>query len=295
MRALLPVLAVAVATAGCAGAAMPTIRVGKIDSEKSCTLYRMTAGRHREAGATDGYAAAYASETSWISYLVRDCADNFASLRISLQAALAASGKLAVVPGAAGGSYVVSGRISDVGGSATTGSAADGGFSASSSSMVVNMDVALRDASGRIVYGGLITKSLEIGSAMETQGLSSGTSRSGQALYTELQHEVALAVARTVAFRIEPLRVTGVSGSRIQLNYGAPLLRLGTMVQVTAPSGAIIRYNVTGAGQGSAQADYYGGAPAGEATPGSTAIVIEQEDPAANGRRFEKTDLPGQP
>jgi hypothetical protein len=294
MRAAL-LLFVGAAIAAPANAGVPTVRIGKIDSEKECTLYQMTSGRHREAGAVDTYGAAYASETSWTSYLVRDCVDNFASLRTSLQAALASSGKLAVVSGASGGGYVVSGRISDVSGggpAAPAQSTPNGGFSVSSSNMFVNMDVTLRDASGRIVYGGLLTKKLETGFSMETQGLSSSSSQSGQAVYTELQHQVALAVARIVAFKIEPMRVTSANGHHIQLDYGAPLLQLGTMIQVTAPNGTIVRYTVTGAGQGSAEADYYGGGDASNVVSGSVAGVIESDDPVANARRFEKVDLP---
>lgn len=291
MRAMLAI-GVALAVAAPVEAALPTVRVARIDSARSCTLYQMSAGRHREASAVDAYGAAAASETSWMTYLVRDCVDNFASLRTSLQAALAASGKLAVVPG--GGSYVVSGRISDVsgGGPAAPAQRAPGGsFAISSSGMLVNMDVTVRDAAGRIVFGGLLTKRLETGFSMATRGLSSSSSESGDAVYTELQHEVALAVARLVAFRIEPLRVTGGGARRIQLNYGAPLLALGTMVQVTAPDGSIVRYTVSGAGQGSAQADYYGG-DADRVVPGSPAIVIESDDPAADARRFDRVDLP---
>jgi hypothetical protein len=283
----------AAATLPSAANALPTVRVGPIDSAKSCTLYQLTSGRHREAGAIDAYGAAYASEDSWSSYLVRDCVSHFASIRTSLQAALASSGKLAVVPG--GGAYVVSGRISDVsgGGPAAPAEINPGGtYAISSSSMFVNMDVTVRDAAGRAIYGGLLTKRIETGSSMQTSGLQTSSSQSGEAVYTELQHQVALAVARLVAFRIVPLQVTSVDGQYIQLNYGAPLLQLGTMVQVTTPDGAIVRYNVTGAGQGSARAAYYGGNDGAHVVPGSTAIVIESDDPAANARRFDKVDLP---
>ncbi len=275
-------------------AAVPSIRIGRIESEKRCQLYQETAGRHREVGVATGYGAAYASETRWVSFLVRDCVDNFASLRLSLQAALAASGKLAVVPGTGAARYVVSGRISDVsgGGPAVPTQRPPGGdYAVSSSTMTVNMDVTLQDASGRIVYGGLLTKQLETGFSMETRGLATESSRSGQALYTELQHQVALAVARVVAFRIEPLRVTAASPQRVELNYGSPLLQLGQMVQVTAPNGAIVRYTITGAGPASAQADLYGGNAAAVA-PGAEAIVIENEEAAAHARRFERVDLP---
>ena len=225
---------------------------------------------------------------------MRDCVDHFASLRTSLQAALAASGTLAVVPGATGGAYVVSGRLSDAAGTATTVSSGAPGsaMGLSSAATQVSMDVTVRDGSGRIVHGALITKRLETSGGMTTPGLTSANARSAEATYAELQQQVALAVARNVAFAIEPLRVTAVTGSGIQLNYGAPLLQLGSLVQVTAADGTIVRYNVTGAGQGSAQATYQGGGPAAAVTPGNRAIALEADDPAANARRFERVDLP---
>lgn len=285
---------VAVGLAASAGASKPLVAVGQLESEKTCSLYKLTAGRHREVGAVDAYGGIYASETTWRDYLVRDCIDHFESLRMSLEAALASSGTLAVSPSRSG-TFVVSGRISEVSGGGPAEPAPqvpNGGFAMSSSNMVVDMDVTVRDPSGRIIYGGLLTKKLETGFSMETGGLSSSSSRSGKALYTELQHQVALAVARLVAFKIAPLRVTQVTGNRIRLNYGSPLLALGMLVQVTARDGSLMRYNVTGAGTNSAQADYQGDGSSDAVAPGSVARVIEAEDPASNGRRFDKVDLP---
>lgn len=277
-----------------AHAAKPLVGVGELDSEKTCTLYKLTSGRHREAAAVDGYVGVYASETTWRDYLVRDCVDHFASLRTSIEAALASSGALTVSPSGRG-AFVVSGRISEVSGGGPadpTAPAGDGGFAISSSKMVVNMDVSVRDPSGRIVYGGLLTKNIETGFSMDTPGLSSSSTHSGKAIYTELQHQVALAVARLVTFKIAPLRVSSVSGNHIQLNYGSPLLTMGTLVQVSAPDGSLLRYNVTGAGTGSSEAEYTGDGNTAAITPGNIAMVIEGEDPAANGRRFQRVDLP---
>lgn len=276
-----------------ASAAVPIIRVGEIGSDKQCSLYELTSGRHREAGAVNAYGAAYASETSWTSYLVRDCVDHFASLRLSLQAALASAGSVAVAT-SGGGGYVLSGRISDVSGGGPAAPAEGvpvGGFAVSTSAMTVNMDVTLRDPAGHIVFGGLLTKALETGFSMDAGGMRSESSRSGEALYTELQHQVALATARMVVFHLEPLRVVMNAGDRVTLNYGAPLMALGQLVQVQAADGAAVRYRVISAGQGSAQAS-----PVGDTThpiqPGALATVIESEDPAANARRFERVDLP---
>ena len=271
-----------------------SVSVGRLKSEKTCSLYKMTAGHHREAGAYSPYGGAYASDTAWIDYLIRDCVDHFASLRTSLQAALASSGKI-VVSAAGSGAYVVEGRISEVSGGGPADPASDSpdvSYAISSSDLFVNMDVTLKNARGQIIYGGLLTKKIETGFSMQTGGLSTSTRRSGQALYTELQHEVALAVARVVTFKLAPLKVTSVVSNRVRLNYGSPLLQQGTLVQVVTQTGAVVRYNVVGAGQGSSLAEYQGGGDASEVTPGSVAAVIEDEDPASSARRFEKVDLP---
>ncbi len=104
---------------------------------------------------------------------------------------------------------------------------------------------------------------------------------------------MALAVARLVAFHVVPLRVVSSDGGQIQLNYGSPLLKLGTIVQATSPDGlTTVRYSVTSASPGSAAAQAEGDADASRITPGSVASVIEADDPAANGRRYKKVDLP---
>lgn len=292
MKRLGLTVSAALLTATPALASRPIVSVGALASEKTCTLYKLTAGQHREAGVVNPYGAAFASQTTWRDYLVRDCIDHFASLRTSIQAALASSGRLSVAPGERGG-YVVSGRISEVsgGGPAAPVEAAPGGYAISTSDMLVNMDVTIRDPQGQIVFGGLLTKKLQTGFNMETAAFSSTSSQSGKAIYTELQHQVALAVARLVAFHVEPLRVTSVGGDAIELNYGAPLLQVGTLVQVTGPRG-MMRFNVTSAAEGTAQAELDGDGDLASVSPGMRGTVVEADDPAANGRRFRKVDLP---
>jgi hypothetical protein len=267
---------------------LPTVTIGAIGSQKACTVYQQSAGRSALLATPNLIAAA----SSWRTWLVHDCIDHFATIRTSLEAALAASGKFVVVP--RGGRYLITGSISDVseGGPAPATPAVGSGYAISSSYMFVNMDVKLSEASGRTLYGGLLTKRLETGSNIEVSGFHTTSTRSGQALYTELQHEVALATARLVAFHIVPLSVTASEGRTIQLNYGAPLLALGTIVQVTSPDGgASARYTVTAAGPQGATAQLDGdGSP--RITVGSIASVIEPDDLAANGRRLTRVELP---
>src|ERR1700761_6424817 len=267
----------------------PSISVGRITAEQSCTLYQESAGRS-DLVATPW---AVAESSSWRTWLVRDCVQNFATIRASLQAALASSGKFTV--GSSGGRYTVTGAISQIGGN--LGPAPDvptspGGFSVSSTQIFASIEVTLKDASGRIVYGGLLTKHLETGSNIQTPGLATSSSQSGEAVYTELQNQVALAVARLVAFHIEPLRVVSNEGNQIELNYGSPLLSLGTVVHAFGPGGAKLRYLVTSAGPDSSTAELKGDGDPSIIAPGSEATVIESDDDAANERIYKRVDLP---
>jgi hypothetical protein len=279
------------AAAAKAQSRMPSIVVGRIASQKSCTVYQQSAGR----SALVATPYAIAASASWRTWLVKDCVDNFATIRTSLEAALGSTGKFAVKTQGQG--YTLTGTISQVGGDggpAPDAAPPPGGYYVSSRQMFVSMDVTLRDSSGRIVFGGLLTKHLETGSNIQTPGLQSRSSQSGEAVYTELQHEVALAVARLVAFRIEPLKVQSVDGRRIRLNYGSPLLTLGAVVHVTSADGStMVRYVVRSASPESATAEVDG--EIGDWTrigPGSLASFVESDDPAANERRIENVDLP---
>jgi hypothetical protein len=78
------------------------------------------------------------------------------------------------------------------------------------------------------------------------------------------------------------------------LNYGSPLLTLGTIVHATSSDGSTtVRYLVTSTSPEGAAAQVDG--EVGDWTrigPDSLASVVEADDPAANERRIEKTDLP---
>jgi hypothetical protein len=305
-----------------ASAQLATISLGKITAHQNCKVYQESAGskavfaqqdtvvaakesaavaadRDHVVAAKSGAVVAaqrttVASFSSWRTWLVKDCVSDFPTLKTSLQAALAASGKLAVK--GSGGKYVLSGAISQIGGmdDPATQTISTGSYSVASQGIFVTMDVTLKDASGRIVYGGLLTKHLETGSNIQTPGMETGSYQpNGEATYTQLQNQIALAVARLAAFHIVPLQVTGNDGGQIRLNYGSPLLTLGTIVHATSPDGgATVRYNVVSADAGGATAEKDGDGDAARIVPGSTATVIEADDPAANERKYKRVDLP---
>ena len=206
---------------------------------------------------------------------------------------MASSGKFAQRPGG----YVITGHLSRVSGDGGPAPSAPdmgpGGFSITSSSMFVTMDFSVKDARGRIVYGDVVTKKIEVSSDINVNGFRATSSQGGPGLYGVLQKELSQTIARKIAFHFVPLEVIGTEGTEIQLNYGAPLLALGQIVQATAPDGsAVARYRVTSASSGSALAELEGDGRYARIVPGSQAIVIENDDPAANGPRFKRTPLP---
>jgi hypothetical protein len=265
----------------------PSLSVGTITSKQKCTYFQESAGR--SAAVVTPYTMATAS--SWRSWWVKDCVDNFATMRTSLQAALAAGGGVALRT--SGGRYVVSGSISDViggGGPAPTAPGAD--WAMQTNGMMVSMDVTVRDGAGRIVFGGLLSKTIQTGFNIQADGTRSYGSMSGEGLYGLMQQELALAVARMVCFHFTPLRVSDVRGKNITLNYGAPLLKLGTIVQVQGQGGDVLRFSVTSAAQGTAVAVLDADGDMDEIAPGALGNVIEADDPAANGRRMKRVELP---
>jgi hypothetical protein len=164
------------------------------------------------------------------------------------------------------------------------------GFAADQRFLIANLDYTVSEGS-RIVGGGELTKRLEIGSLMTSGNMGAASQSDGAALYVSIQHEVAETVARAVAFKMFPLLLTSVDGNNVALNYGSPLIKMGTMIQVLAPSGPI-RFTVSGAETGRAVAHKDGSGDMSSLTRGTPATVIEPEDPAANGRRIQGAELP---
>ncbi|MFX7988762.1 hypothetical protein ABTK55_19505, partial [Acinetobacter baumannii] len=89
-------------------------------------------------------------------------------------------------------------------------------------------------------------------------------------------------------FHFDPLRITMVNGKIIGLNYGAPLLPLGTIVQAIGADGLPLRYHVIAAADGSSTAQLDGDGDYQSLQPGAPVTAIEADDPAANQRRFNR-------
>jgi len=264
------------------------IRVGAVTATEQCQYFREYEGE--AAAVATPWIAAFAS--SWRSWIVKDCEQQFRTMRQSLESALAATGKFAV--GSRGQTVELALSGVSEGGDADpvrpVGQGRD--YGVSQAWMAVAADVTIRDERGQAIFGGPLLKKVRTGMTLSADGTYAASSNQGEAAYGQLQQEVALAVARMVAFRAEPLRVTALEDSLVQLNYGAPLLKLGTIIQVKSKGLRPLRYRVTSSDTRSAVAEMDGDNDPSLVAVGAEATVIESDDPAANGRRYQRARLP---
>lgn len=279
------------------------VSIGSFTSEQRCTLYAVTSGS--EAMVSDrsgavaadayGYAAASRSTLAWArawrTDLVRDCVSNFTNLRNSVTAALAASGRIAVVPPGTRGALVLTGRVSDVGVASSVTN--ERGNNQSVGNATLTVDLSLAGPGRGVQFGGSIVKTLAFDEQYESGDYSSSRTQSDSVTYSRLQRELALAVSRAVAFHLSPIRVIGNSGRRLRVNYGTPLLTVGSTVNVDGGlATGIIRCMVVAASTGFADVEAAGGRDLTGVQPGSVATFAEPEDPASNTPVFPNVELP---
>lgn len=294
--ALLCMAATMVIACAAPAAAQQRVVIGAFTSSQSCETYVLTSGSVAAAGSHTrvygvGSRTSAAFAASWRQDLVRDCTDNFPGLRASITSALTASGRVEVVPRGTRGALVLNGRVSDVGTSSSSVSTQDMDHSGQDAGLTV--DLSLQEPGGGTRFGASIAKRISLSGDFATEGFISSTSQSTTSAYNALQRELAMAVSRSVNFELDPLRVISVSGRRARVSYGAPLLTLGATVIV---DGGVergqIRCNVVSAGNGFADIEAEGGQNLEHILPGSRAQFAEPEDPASNGRRLERVNLP---
>lgn len=294
--------------------------IGSIEAAQECTLYEGVRYSNKSrsrgsssayaAGAANGYAgpaggggsAAFAaggrssysasSETHFETFFVKDCQSDFEGIRQAIEAALASSGTIALSKNG----YVLSARVENAVpvqrgfvDTSLTGNA----YANVSEGLKVTMSLKVLDKKGRSVFGGLLDAELETGDASAVRGSVAGSAMDGEAAYALLQRQLAMVAARRVAFHFKPLLVSGAQGRKIKLNYGGPLLEVGTLLSVTSPDGfASSRYRVSSVSAGSAIATQLGDANVSSITEGSSVVVIEKGDPAAKESNLEFVPLP---
>lgn len=295
---------ICVSAAGAQTVKQVPVRVAEIATAQECTMYEgiRASGSSKASARAGGYANAYgaggyaavstSSKFSFETFFVKDCISHFEGVRAAMQSALASSGTLAVAPGG----YVLSGRVEDVVpvSSGYVEQAASGqAYGTGSNGLLVTISVKVADKAGRIVFGAPVVAQIDTSSATIVRGTVGASEASGEGLYGLLQRQLALAVARKVAFHFRPMLVVQGGGRKIQLNYGGPLLEAGAMISVTSPDGSsAARYRVTSVGEGTALAQQIDDAASGGIVAGSRATVIEKGDPAANQSLMERAELP---
>lgn len=189
--------------------------------------------------------------------------------------------------------FVVSVRVQPQGATASVASAA--GYCVGGTRLAAAADLRMRDAASQaVVWGDSVTGSVSIGRDI-VAGRGVGVGDCGSAApwtadYGRLTDALAQAIVRQIAFRLDPLRVVAVDGRTLVLNHGGALVPLGAMVQVASVTGAPVLYRVSASTPASATAVPHGTAAA--VAPGAIARILEEDDPAASARRYEKVDLP---
>lgn len=262
--------------------------IGTVTTKQDCQYFQE--GEGRSAVVVTPWL--YASATEWRTWWVKDCVGQFATMRSSLAAALASSAPLR----ASSGKYSVNVTIEAVSGGEPISAPQPGGargYSFARSSIYTSYSVTVTDSSGRVVFGHLGKKAIEISAEIIAEGTRSWSNMTGEAVYGVLQNEIALAVARSVTFHFAPLRVIEVRNDRIALNYGAPFLTLGATLRVPVGNGlTTLPYVVISASGNEAIAELDGDLDASAVAQGVVATYIEEDDAAANGRRYDRVKLP---
>lgn len=249
----------------------PVVKVAGIESDSDCTLY----------------------ESYWGSWLVIECQKQFRQLREGLQSALIETGRMSLSTSRNGvdvprPNLVVTGRVQGLGFEKSRATAAD--YCVAGTRVKGSLDLRVREAgTNRVVHAATIARSVEVSGHVVAGGGSCSSSSGRPEHYDLLQRELALTAARTIAFKLQPLRVSGAQGRTISLNYGAPLLKLGTILQVMTASGAPAKYRVTSTLGNQSYASPMGVAEI--VAPGAPADVLDEDDPQALGRRFERVEL----
>lgn len=300
-------LALAAALGGLTLAAAPAaaqdkerVNVGTITSTQTCVYFRNYSGSRLEYGEDHyarvwGAAAAaryYAAHTTWRSWVVKDCQSNFQTLRAAVEGALASSGRLTT----GRGGYTLDITISDIGETGPARNVPVSGpndYYTSWGTAKATVSYVLKDAAGRNVDGGVVTKTIEMSRTIDTQDFTMRVSEPGASVYDLMQREVAQMLARKVAFGIEPLRVTAAEDDQIELNYGGALLPVGSIIDVRRTQGlGMIRYRVVSASDRTATAEVDGDNDTSSIDVGNLATFIEDDSDAASARRFKRKRLP---
>lgn len=297
----------AIGSSGHVIAAEPTLKVGSFTAEETCHTYVLEWGRevaatassasHGSVTAADGYgyarataarsssAAYYARE--WGSEIQRECTQNFPNIRSTLASSLASVGGM---PISAQG-LTLTGRVTQIG--YQSNSLETQSTAVSNDEMIMGVEFQLRDNRGDIVFGGSILKRVLLASTSNNSENGFVSDGSGTAGFIRAQNEIGFAVARAVLFRFRPLQVVEVDEKELSLNYGAPIVPIGSSIIVQGSRSLRgNRLTVVSAMQGTSIAESDARIRLDDVAPGAIVTFVENDDPAANSRVHRTVDLP---
>ncbi len=279
----LPLIALAFSLSPAAMAQdITTVSIGRIQTTQTCQYFQ-------ESEFSSGLVASpwfLASQTYWRTWWVKDCMDNFPTFQTTLEAALASSGHIRV----GRGQYKVNVSLSSIGSAeaGTTTTYSDD----QSSGIFATYDTTIQDSSGAIIYGGSSKSKIDTFESFATEDTASFSSMSGEATYNVLQQQLAYAIARSIAFKVSPIRVTAVDEDRVRLNYGKNFLPIGSSLEIHGGGLYGVRYRVVSAIGDSAIAEVDGDLDTSEITTDSVVTFYEKGEDGENGRRYRKRRLP---
>lgn len=277
-----------------------TVAIRTIDAAQTCTYFEESEGSAVAAQSTAavigrrGVAVASSSlyASSWRTWIVKDCQDNFPNLRRSLEAALASSAQLMIGEGG----FYIDISVSDVsedGPARASPVRGSNDYSISRSEALVTVSYTVYDGNGRSVTGGNFTKRIDTSIQANTASLRLKTSEPSEATYDLIQQAFSQAFAREIASYVNPAVVTKVDGQSIEINYGSPLVEIGTLLNVERTDGiGVVRYVVSAASQGRSIAEVDGDNSTAGIKVGSRVTLIEKGSEAENGRRYKRSRLP---
>lgn len=227
----------------------------------------------------------------WGLWIIDECRNNFHALAARVGSAIQESGRLTLSNprGRAAPSFRLSGAVTELGVN-RSGFSDSGGSAQDVSEAVGAFDFRLIDTrTGQVVLARTVTRRVEIGGVTSARGVTGYNANDAQAVYTEIQRQIGLDVARSVAFYVDPLRLTYVEGREIGLNYGSPLIEMGSMIQVSGGRGRAARYRIIDVTPGGAVAEAIGPELA---TDINNPVNVVDDPNLQNARRYRRVELP---
>jgi hypothetical protein len=253
--------------------ASPSVIIESVSSTTNCSIY----------------------VSYWGSWILAICNSQFPDLKTRLRSAIveAFEASSTSVTLRLPSNLSVTARISGM--SSGSQSISDRNFCLSDQTVSATLDWQAKAEGSGGNLAGTAEKTVNVGyQSLVGQGVGTGDCElqpAARAAFDRLQTEIARTTARSVVFRYNPMRVTQVDQrGRVQLNYGSPVLVMGSMVSIGGQNSFPTRYQVVTAGPNYAWAQPYGSP--GNVFVGDSASMIEADSSEANARRTESVPLP---